>query len=99
MHPPSERYQAVIEQAFVGTGMPCVFRLRISLFADRVALSGWCWRGRYMRSFSLRSIKEVVTVPPDRLELVLTSGETVPLTVTAPAHWRESILAHRDVAC
>jgi hypothetical protein len=95
---PPQPYQAIIEQALVGPGMPCVFRLRLSLYADRVALSGWCWRGRYLRSFSLSSIAEVVSVPPDRLQFLLTSGETVPLTVTAPDHWRQSILAHRDVA-
>ena len=95
---PHRPYQAVIEQALVGTGMPYVFRLRMSLFADRVALSGWCWRGRYLRSFSLRTIAEVVTVAPDRLELLLTSGERVMLFVTEPEHWRQSILAHRAVA-
>jgi len=98
MHPPSEHYQTAIEQAFVKTGIPCVYRLRISLFADRIALSGWSWRGRYLRSFSLSSIAEVVCVPPDRLQFLLTSGETMALTVNSPNHWRQSILAHRDVA-
>jgi len=69
----------------------------LTLFADRVSLTGWCWRGRYLRTITLGKIAEVVAVAPDRLDLLLTNGETVALTVTAPEQWRQSILGHRDV--
>jgi hypothetical protein len=97
MHHSAKRYRTAVEQAYVGTAIPCVLRLQLTLFADRLSLSGWFWRGRYLRAITLDTIAEVAAVASDRLDIQLTSGEILSLTVPGPERWQRSILAHRDV--
>lgn len=95
----TERYQTALVQARASADGPALFKARLTLFADRLSLSGWSWRGRYRRDVPLAKIAQVHASAPDHLDVLLSSGARLALTLNEAELWRQAILAHRDVTC
>ncbi len=64
---------------------------RATLYADRIEVTGWMWRGRFHRVVSLSSLVEVSWEPRTHrrtLRLVLVGGETLPLVLRHAGQWK-----------
>ncbi len=92
------RYQAPLQHATVDGESPALFRPRLYLFADRLTIAGWGWRGRHRREVPLDQVSDVVVTGTNRLLLLMNGrDERITLTIADAAVWRDAILAHRDV--
>jgi hypothetical protein len=98
MHSSDSPYHIALRRSRLSGPHGRLYRAELALYADRLSLSGWSWRGPYRRDIFLQTISDVVLPGDDRLDLYLNSGETLLFTLPAADYWRQAIIAHRDVA-
>jgi hypothetical protein len=71
---------------------PALLRPRMSLYPERLVLTGWRLTGRYQRVIPLRDLLEIDTPGEDRLVLWLRTGNVVRLgNVEDARRWKTVI--------
>ncbi|HMB91800.1 MAG TPA: hypothetical protein VKP65_13190 [Rhodothermales bacterium] len=70
---------------------PALLCARLRLYADRLELSGWHMRGRYVRRILLQQVLQADALDADSLLLWLSNGETVRLRVRGALRWKRTI--------
>ena len=72
-----------------------LFSAQARLYADRIELAGWRWRGRHQRTVRLDEIIRVDWIPPRsdgvNLALHLQHGEALRLRIAGAGLWKYEI--------
>lgn len=74
---------------------PALLHAKMRLYADRLVLTGWHWRGFYRRCFPIRQILQIDALDDIGLVLWLASGEAVRLRVDHAAQWKTAFETHQ----
>ena len=70
---------------------PSLLWARVRLYGDRLELSGWHTRGRYLRRIPLQHVLQVDAPDADSLILWLSDGKTLRLRVREAPRWKRAI--------